>query len=49
MMSNPNANEIARDEALLIARIAYNEALREGRDEDDAQEAFDEALDEQLA
>ncbi len=43
-MPNVNEAENARDEAHLIARMAYSEAVRNGLDEDAAQAAFDEAL-----
>lgn len=42
-------DEVAeRDEALLIARMAYSEALREGADEVEAQTVFDIAFTEAL-
>jgi hypothetical protein len=43
-----NACEIARDEALLIARIAFNDAIREGLNEDQATAVFNEAFDDAL-
>jgi hypothetical protein len=45
-MTDPNAEETDRDETMLIARMAYNEAMRKRLGEEAAQAAFDKTLEE---
>ena len=43
-MTDPNARETTHEEARLIARLTYQEAKREGLDDDEAESLAMEAL-----
>ncbi len=47
-MTEANKTEIAHEEALLIARMSFLEALRSGADEDEAESVFKAAYEDAL-